>query len=132
MKRAWESATTMAKKQVASLSSECAIMRMALQERENYLRAKEMECEVLQLNLAKETDLRALKEREDHLRAKAEEERKAKDLWRQIAALKTKRMELRGRIGESTEAHSRELQSAKKLMTSLTEELRKHAIELAH
>lgn len=60
----WKSVTAMAKERVASLSSECATMRVTLQERENHLRAKEMECEVLRLNLSKETDLRVTIERE--------------------------------------------------------------------
>lgn len=57
VKRELESATTMAKERVASLTTECAIMRVTLQERKNHLRVKEMECKVFWLNLAKKTNL---------------------------------------------------------------------------
>lgn len=57
-------------------------MIVTLQEREEQLRAKEMECEVLWLNLAKKKELRA------------EEELRIKGLRREIAAMKTERMEL--------------------------------------
>lgn len=50
-------------------------MTVTLQEHEEHLQAKEMECKVLRLNLAKEKELRA------------EEE-----LVREIAAMKTERM----------------------------------------
>lgn len=53
MKREWDSATAMAKEEVASLTAKCATTRAALQKQEYRLRAKEMECEVLRLNLIK-------------------------------------------------------------------------------
>lgn len=58
VKREWECATPVAKERVASFTPECATMRATLHEREDHLRAKEMECKVLRLNLAKETELR--------------------------------------------------------------------------
>ncbi|OAE33503.1 hypothetical protein AXG93_1467s1050 [Marchantia polymorpha subsp. ruderalis] len=186
VKREWKSATAMAKEQVASLTAECATMRVTVQEREEHLRAKEMECEVLWLNLAKKTDLCAsleqectslrvnhenvkkltvdLKERleaskvayiaevqrvdeltavlakRDQLHAtelakekelRAEEEQMAEDLPVQIAAMKTEQMELRGRIAERTDAHSKELQRADELTESLADVIWKHAVELA-
>lgn len=51
-----DSATTMAKERAASLAVECAVAKATLQEQEDQLRAKEMEWEVLQLNLVKETN----------------------------------------------------------------------------
>lgn len=64
VKREWESATAVAIERVASFTTECAIIRATLQEREDHLRAKEMECKVLHLNLAKETEMRALLEQD--------------------------------------------------------------------
>lgn len=59
MKRQWQVATAKAAERVASLTSECATMKVTLQEREEHLRTKKMECEVLLLNLAKEKEFRA-------------------------------------------------------------------------
>lgn len=87
--------------------------------REEQLRAKDVECEVLRLNLAKEKKLRA------------EEELRTKVLRREIATMKTERMELQGRIGAQTEAQNKEMQRANELMASLAEETKKHEAELA-
>lgn len=76
-----------------------------------------MDCEVIRLNLAKEKECRAKKER------------MTEDLRRQIVAMKTERMELRGKIGARTEAHNKELQCANELMASLAEQ-KKHKVEL--
>lgn len=46
----------MVKERAASLTAECAAAKTALRERENQLQEKEIECEVLQLNLAKESE----------------------------------------------------------------------------
>lgn len=62
VKREWKAAIAMAHERVASFSSECATMKVTLQERQDHLWAKEMECKVLRLNLAKEKDLRASSE----------------------------------------------------------------------
>ncbi|OAE25187.1 hypothetical protein AXG93_4207s1040 [Marchantia polymorpha subsp. ruderalis] len=80
--------------------------------------AKEMACEVLRLNLAKEE-------------CRAKEERKTEDFWRQIVAMKTEQMKLWGRIGARTKAHNRKLQRMNELMASLVEEMKKHKVELA-
>ncbi|OAE23683.1 hypothetical protein AXG93_4520s1060 [Marchantia polymorpha subsp. ruderalis] len=56
VKREWDSETKMAKKRAASLTIECAATKPTLQEQEDRFRAKEMECEVLRLNLVKESD----------------------------------------------------------------------------
>lgn len=53
VKRKWEATTAKAIENVASLSFECAIMKVTFQEQEDHLRAKEMECEILWLNQAK-------------------------------------------------------------------------------
>lgn len=45
--------------------------------------------------------------------------------------MKTKRMELRGRIGACTKAHNKKLQRANELMASLTEQMKKHEVKLA-
>ncbi|OAE31239.1 hypothetical protein AXG93_2356s1040 [Marchantia polymorpha subsp. ruderalis] len=55
VKREWDSTTELARERAANLATECAAMKAALQEREAQLREKEIECEVLQLNLAKES-----------------------------------------------------------------------------
>ncbi|OAE22125.1 hypothetical protein AXG93_1175s1350 [Marchantia polymorpha subsp. ruderalis] len=55
MKREWDSATEMAREEAAILSTECATAKAALKEREAQLREKKIECEVLHLNLAKES-----------------------------------------------------------------------------
>ncbi|OAE31317.1 hypothetical protein AXG93_1962s1740 [Marchantia polymorpha subsp. ruderalis] len=55
-KREWDSATAMTKEQVASLAAECAAAKATLQEREDQFGEKEIECEVLQLNLAKKSE----------------------------------------------------------------------------
>ncbi|OAE26247.1 hypothetical protein AXG93_1007s1030 [Marchantia polymorpha subsp. ruderalis] len=80
---------------------------------------KEMECKVLGLNLVKEKELRE------------EEELRTKDLQREIATMKTERMELQGRIAAWTKAHNEEMQSANELMASLAEETKKHEANLA-
>lgn len=64
VKREWESATAMAKGRVASLTAECATIRTTFQEHRDHLRAKEMECKVLRLNLAKESNLCATLEKD--------------------------------------------------------------------
>ncbi|OAE25836.1 hypothetical protein AXG93_2145s1350 [Marchantia polymorpha subsp. ruderalis] len=64
VKRERDSVTAMAKERVASLTAECAITRATLQEQEDRLRAKEMKCEVLRLNLIKEFELRATLEQD--------------------------------------------------------------------
>lgn len=104
---------------IASLTSMCATMTLTLQEREEQLRAKEMKCEILRLNLAKEKELRA------------KEELRTKDPWREIAAMKTKRMEFQGRIGARIESHNKLLQCANELMASLAELTKKHEAKLA-
>ncbi|OAE31099.1 hypothetical protein AXG93_4031s1520 [Marchantia polymorpha subsp. ruderalis] len=55
VKREWDSAMAMAKERAASLADECVEAKATLQEREDQLQAKEMECELLQLSLAKES-----------------------------------------------------------------------------
>ncbi|OAE24633.1 hypothetical protein AXG93_4080s1130 [Marchantia polymorpha subsp. ruderalis] len=82
-KRKCAKATTKATERVASLTSECATMTITLQEREEHIRAKEIECEVLRLNLIKEKEFRI------------EEKMRTEDLGREIAVMKTERMELR-------------------------------------
>lgn len=56
VKREWYSATAMANERVASLTAECATTKATLQEQEDQLWAKEMECKVLQLNLVKKSN----------------------------------------------------------------------------
>ncbi|OAE32095.1 hypothetical protein AXG93_2573s1040 [Marchantia polymorpha subsp. ruderalis] len=55
VKREWDSTTEMAWERAAILSVECTAAKAALKEREAQLREKEIECEMLQLNLAKES-----------------------------------------------------------------------------
>ncbi|OAE23169.1 hypothetical protein AXG93_1953s1290 [Marchantia polymorpha subsp. ruderalis] len=55
VKREWDFATEMGRERAAILTTECAAAKAALKEREAQLREKEIECEVLQLNLAKES-----------------------------------------------------------------------------
>ncbi|OAE27645.1 hypothetical protein AXG93_3337s1070 [Marchantia polymorpha subsp. ruderalis] len=55
VKREWDSATALAWEQATTLSTECAAVNATLQEREAQLREKKTKCEVLQLNLAKES-----------------------------------------------------------------------------
>ncbi|OAE20983.1 hypothetical protein AXG93_267s1130 [Marchantia polymorpha subsp. ruderalis] len=55
VKREWDSATALARERAATLSIECAAVKVTLQEREAQLREKKTKCEVLQLNLAKES-----------------------------------------------------------------------------
>lgn len=47
VKREWDSATAMANEQAASSAAECATAKATLQEREDQLHEKEIECEVL-------------------------------------------------------------------------------------
>lgn len=63
VKRKWEAPTAMANERVASLSSNCAIMKLTLQEREDHLRAKEIECKVFWLNWGLEKDRRTEEDR---------------------------------------------------------------------
>ncbi|OAE35363.1 hypothetical protein AXG93_4052s1000 [Marchantia polymorpha subsp. ruderalis] len=111
-KRECAEATAKVAKRVASLTLECATMTVNLQEREEHLRAKKMECEILRLNLAKK-ELRAA------------EELRTKGFRREMAVMKTERMELWGRIEARTEAHNKELQRANELMASLAEQMKK-------
>ncbi|OAE20309.1 hypothetical protein AXG93_1084s1010 [Marchantia polymorpha subsp. ruderalis] len=62
-----------------------------------------------QVNLVKEKELRE------------EEELRSEGLWQGIATMKTKTLELWGRIVAQTEAHNEEMQLAYELMGSLTE-----------
>lgn len=55
VKREWNSATELARERAAILSAKFAATKATLKEREDQLREKEIECEVLQLNLAKES-----------------------------------------------------------------------------
>lgn len=68
------------------VTGECAAVTASLKVLEKQLWAKEMECKVLRLNLVKEKELCE------------GEELRIKGLWREIATMKTKTMELRGRI----------------------------------
>ncbi|OAE19347.1 hypothetical protein AXG93_3548s1000 [Marchantia polymorpha subsp. ruderalis] len=95
------------------------------EEQEDHLRAKEMECEVLWLNLAKETEMRESLE-QDCISLQASNVNVKK-----VAATKTDQVELRGRIVELTDAHSKELQRADELTARMAYVLRKHAVELA-
>lgn len=117
VKRKWEAATAKAIERVVSLSSQCATMKFTLQEQEDHHWAKEVECEVLLLNLAKK-------------KCKAKAVRRTKDR-RQIVAMKTEQMELWGTIGARTEVHNKKLQRANELMTSLAEQMNKHKVKLA-
>lgn len=65
---------------------ECAAATASQKVRVEQLRTKEMECEVLRLNLVKEKERRR------------EEELRAKDLRREIASAKIERMDLWERI----------------------------------
>ncbi|OAE30287.1 hypothetical protein AXG93_3964s1000 [Marchantia polymorpha subsp. ruderalis] len=53
VKREWDSAIELARERTANLATECAAVKVKLQEREAQLQEKEIECEVLQLNLEK-------------------------------------------------------------------------------
>ncbi|OAE19272.1 hypothetical protein AXG93_909s1020 [Marchantia polymorpha subsp. ruderalis] len=131
----------MAKQRVASLTSECTTMRATLQEQEDHLRAKKKECEVLRMNLAKETEwgVSSKQDCRDQLHAaefvKAEElrakkKRIAEDLHAQIAATKTEQVELRGRIVKLTDDRDKELHRADELTASLASVLRKQAVKM--
>ncbi|OAE30598.1 hypothetical protein AXG93_2909s1010 [Marchantia polymorpha subsp. ruderalis] len=145
--REWDSATAMAKEQVASLTAECATTRATLHEQEDRLQAKEMECEALRLNLVKELDLRVTLEQDcsslrtanENLHAKelaktegrrVEEARIAEDLWAQIAETKTGQEELRSMIAELANDRDKEFKRAEELTASLAEVLWKHEGEL--
>ncbi|OAE29645.1 hypothetical protein AXG93_1762s1260 [Marchantia polymorpha subsp. ruderalis] len=55
VKREWDSATEFARERAANLATECTAVKVTLQEREAQLWKNEIECEVLQLNMEKES-----------------------------------------------------------------------------
>ncbi|OAE22745.1 hypothetical protein AXG93_2035s1270 [Marchantia polymorpha subsp. ruderalis] len=75
-----------------------------------------MECKVIWLNIIKEKELRE------------EEELRTKCLRREIATMKTEKMELWGRIAARTEAHNEETQCTNELTASLAEHTKKHKL----
>ncbi|OAE33726.1 hypothetical protein AXG93_3363s1000 [Marchantia polymorpha subsp. ruderalis] len=83
-------------KTAEEMKSECAAETTSLKVRKEELWAKDIKCEVLQLNLAKEREFCA------------EEALRPEDLWREIMTIKLERMDLRGRIGARTHAHNKE------------------------
>ncbi|OAE23091.1 hypothetical protein AXG93_2590s1010 [Marchantia polymorpha subsp. ruderalis] len=149
----WDSSTAMAKERAASLAAECAVAKVTLQEQEDRLRAKEMECEVTvvlcgRLEKSKEAYEATMKRarrlitttgKREQMHAdelakveerRAEEARIAEDLWGKIAAAKTGEEELRSKIAELTTDPEEEFTRAKELTVSLAEEFWKHEGEL--
>ncbi|OAE31832.1 hypothetical protein AXG93_685s1000 [Marchantia polymorpha subsp. ruderalis] len=119
VKREWDSATAMAKERAASFAAECAAAKATLHEQEDRLRAKHMECEVLHLNLAKESERCAeLEEACNSLRATNENEQKVT-------------VDLCGRLDKSKEAYEAAVKRAERLITTTGKREQMHADELA-
>lgn len=117
--REWDSATAMAKEQAASLTAECAAAKATLQEREDQLREKEIECEVLQLNLAKKSErCIELEEVCSNLRVTNENAQKMT-------------MDLCGRLEKSKEVYEAAVKRAERLITTAGKWEQMHAEELA-
>ncbi|OAE22795.1 hypothetical protein AXG93_2035s1790 [Marchantia polymorpha subsp. ruderalis] len=138
-----------AREQAATLVTECAASKATLKEREAQLREKEIECEVLQLNLEKESGhcaeleetcggLRKSNENEQKmfadlltssLKPKSEEPKKfvSPKTFGKIAEVKKAEEELRSKIAGKCDM---EFQRAEELSASLAEENQKHEEEL--
>ncbi|OAE22952.1 hypothetical protein AXG93_2997s1160 [Marchantia polymorpha subsp. ruderalis] len=154
VKREWDSATELARERAAILATECAAVKATLQEREAQLREKEIECEILHLNLAKESGretydeavkrserlITTMERREKkhveelaQLEARrAEEVRIAEELRSKIAEAKTAEEDLCSKISEIEGKYEAEFRRAEELLASLTEGVRKHEEELAN
>ncbi|OAE24678.1 hypothetical protein AXG93_4040s1050 [Marchantia polymorpha subsp. ruderalis] len=114
VKREWESATELPQERAAILEAECAAVKVALKERESQLREKEVECEVLQLNIEKEAGRCAeLEETCVGLRASNEnvQKKREKKYLEELATVEARRAEevciaeeLRGKIAEAKTA----------------------------
>ncbi|OAE30426.1 hypothetical protein AXG93_3483s1180 [Marchantia polymorpha subsp. ruderalis] len=119
VKREWDFATAMAKERAASLAAECAAAKATLQEQEDRLRTKEMECEVLRLNLVKEFNRCAeLEQACSSLRATNENAQKVT-------------VHLCGRLEKSKEAYEATVQRAERLIAASGKQEQLHANELA-
>ncbi|OAE22805.1 hypothetical protein AXG93_496s1000 [Marchantia polymorpha subsp. ruderalis] len=94
----------------------CAAATASLKVREEELQTKDMGCEVLRLNWP---NRRSFVQRE---------ELRTEGLWRKIATMKTKSMDLRGKIEARTDSHNKEMQRANELMA---EQTKKHKAEFA-
>lgn len=86
--------------------AECAAVKATLQKRENQLRMKEMECEVLQLNLAKKID------------RCAELEQTCISLCTTNENAQKVTVDLCGRLEKSKEAYKAAVQRAERLITT--------------
>ncbi|OAE30334.1 hypothetical protein AXG93_4201s1350 [Marchantia polymorpha subsp. ruderalis] len=95
IKRAVAVKTKMARERAAILSAECGAAKAALKKQEDQLREKEIECKVLQLNLAKES-------------GRAEEVRIAEELRGKIAEAKTVKEDLCSKIAVKADMRSQE------------------------
>lgn len=109
----------MAKERAASLTAECAAAKAILQEQEDRLCAKEMECKVLRLNLVKESD---------HCE---ELERACSSLRVTNENVQKMTVDLCGRLEKSKEAYEAIVQRAERLITAAGKQEQMHADELA-
>ncbi|OAE24677.1 hypothetical protein AXG93_4040s1040 [Marchantia polymorpha subsp. ruderalis] len=119
VKREWESATELARERVATLEAECAAAKVTLKERESQLREKEVECEVLQLNLEKEAGRCAeLEETCVELRASNENAQKVT-------------VDLVSRLEKSKEAYAEAVKRLERLIVTTEKREKMHVEELA-
>lgn len=94
-------------------------MRAALLEREDHLRAKEKECEVLWLNLAKETE-RCMSSEQD-----------CDSLWVFHANVQKAKVDLCKSLETSKVAYAAEVQRVEESIVALAKRYQLHAAELA-
>ncbi|OAE30335.1 hypothetical protein AXG93_4201s1360 [Marchantia polymorpha subsp. ruderalis] len=119
VKREWNSATELAREQAAILAIECAAVKVTLQERESQLREKEIECEVLQLNMEKESGRCAeLEETYGGLRRSNENGQKMT-------------VYLLARMEKSSEAYDEAVKRSERLITTVERQEKNHVEELA-
>ncbi|OAE32555.1 hypothetical protein AXG93_4334s1000 [Marchantia polymorpha subsp. ruderalis] len=137
-------ATAMAKERAASLTAQCAAAITTLKEREDQFREKEIECEVLQLNLAYKAAIQRAerlittvgKQEQMHVEElakvearRAEEAQIAEDLWGKIAEAKTAEEKLCSKNAEIASERDKEFKRAEELTASLAKEFQKHEEE---
>ncbi|OAE25996.1 hypothetical protein AXG93_1712s1760 [Marchantia polymorpha subsp. ruderalis] len=111
--------TSVARERAATLSAECAAVKATLREREAQLREKETECEVLQLNLEKESGRCAeLEETCGGLRTSNENAQKVT-------------VDLMSRVEKSREAYDAAVKRAERLIATAEKREKKHIEDLA-
>ncbi|OAE24920.1 hypothetical protein AXG93_2931s1630 [Marchantia polymorpha subsp. ruderalis] len=119
VKREWNSATELAKERAAILSAECAAAKAALKEQEDQLREKEIECKVLQLNLAQKSG------------RFAELEKTCGGLCVSTENAQKVTVDLLERLEKSKEAYAVAVQRSKRLITTTERRKKMHAETLA-